>query len=317
MHRAGEVEEGGRPANLHVAFPNLRPGGLGPHGDDDVRGGGLKGRRLRRLRRHARRLHLLDVLGPLCGRGRGRGQLRMRTRGQEPERHDQAGRQQDRARSAGRPQSAPLGRARLQRRGVRRSLAELHTGGDVGASQGPSWVGLARVGRSGRRPGGRRGAHRRRGCPARHRVLDRLRGLRHRRKQRLHELVGVGMPVLLLARERLLQEGLHCRGHRRALAPRADGRHRLGQRGGQRLAHGVGAVGRAAGEAEVEHRPQRVEVGALVHRLAARLLGRHVLRRAQHLAGGGELLLLLLLQRLHQPEVEDLDELAARPPAAP
>ena len=48
----------------------------------------------------------------------------------------------------------------------------------------------------------------------------------------------------------------------------------------------VGASnGSRAGEHLVEHAAERVDVGAAVDRLAADLLGRHVLRRAEHVAG--------------------------------
>ena len=45
------------------------------------------------------------------------------------------------------------------------------------------------------------------------------------------------------------------------------------------------AVGRAAGEAVVEQRPERVDVGAAVERMALRLLGRDVVARPEHPPG--------------------------------
>jgi hypothetical protein len=50
----------------------------------------------------------------------------------------------------------------------------------------------------------------------------------------------------------------------------------------------LGGVGRGAGEQVIEHRAQAEHVGALVDHLAARLLGRHVRRRAHDRAGDGE-----------------------------
>ena len=76
-------------------------------------------------------------------------------------------------------------------------------------------------------------------------------------------------------------------------------RQRLGQAGAQRThvghafvgdlvhqpGHRLALVRQPAGEQLVDHRPQRVEIGAAVDRLAGQLLGRHVAGRAEHQAG--------------------------------
>ena len=72
--------------------------------------------------------------------------------------------------------------------------------------------------------------------------------------------------------------------------------------------HVVAAVvGRLAGEHLIQDDAERVDVGALVDLLAEDLLGRHVFRRADHVAGLGELRVALLL-RGGDAEVHDLDQ---------
>jgi hypothetical protein len=66
--------------------------------------------------------------------------------------------------------------------------------------------------------------------------------------------------------------------------------------------------GQAAGEHLVEDDAERVEVGRRGRLLPQRLLGRHVLRRAEHGALGGER---GLLHQAGEAEVEDLDEVLA------
>lgn len=65
---------------------------------------------------------------------------------------------------------------------------------------------------------------------------------------------------------------------------------------------GVGGEHPAARNHQVEHRAQRVQIGASVERLARDLLGRHVGHRADDLAHGGE----LGARLLHHPEVHEL-----------
>jgi hypothetical protein len=74
---------------------------------------------------------------------------------------------------------------------------------------------------------------------------------------------------------------------RRGGRPRLEGRGRLGSRGGDRLGGAPARPGRAPGEEVVEDGPEGPDVGPLVHRLAPRLLGRHVLRSAHHRAHDG------------------------------
>jgi len=113
-----------------------------------------------------------------------------------------------------------------------------------------------------------------------------------------HQLAGLEPAQLLgqrlrgrVARGRLVGHGP---GDDRGEIGRRVGRA-LGQRldlaldrRGDDVGGGLGGVGRGAGQQVVEHRAQAEHVGALVDRLAARLLGRHVRRRAHHRAGDGE-----------------------------
>ncbi len=104
------------------------------------------------------------------------------------------------------------------------------------------------------------------------------------------------------------QEPLQGVGHRGPHPPRRDrGDLALLDRRERHLGD-VGLAGRSAGQAEVQRRPQREEVGAVVHGAPGGLLGRHVRGRAQHLPRPGELLAFheAGLHRLDQPEVQDL-----------
>jgi len=84
------------------------------------------------------------------------------------------------------------------------------------------------------------------------------------------------------------------------LREHADGRRRLERR--------------RAREHAVERRPEAVDVGARIERLAAHLLGRHVIRRAEHLLARRDRRGLVGLAQLREPEVEHLDVLAAVAP---
>ena len=75
----------------------------------------------------------------------------------------------------------------------------------------------------------------------------------------------------------------------------------------------LGLEGQPAREELVEDDADRVEIAARVERIAARLLGAHVLGRAAHDAGARDARLLRLGAHLGQAEVDDLDEVAARP----
>ena len=70
--------------------------------------------------------------------------------------------------------------------------------------------------------------------------------------------------------------------------------------------------GTSPGEHLVEDAAERVDVDAVIGRVAARLLGRHVLGRAEDHAGAGEPRA-ALVERAHlgDAEVEDLDEVGS------
>ena len=105
---------------------------------------------------------------------------------------------------------------------------------------------------------------------------------------------------------------------------RHPGRHLLnggglfGADGDDELAESVGVlVGSAAGEGLIEHHAQGPDVGAAVEvAVAARLLGRHVERRAEHAPGAGEArrlgpALAGIVDDLGDTEVEELDDTLA------
>ena len=104
--------------------------------------------------------------------------------------------------------------------------------------------------------------------------------------QLVGELAGVGIAVERALRHRALDDRDEIRG-RTALA--LAQRHDLAERGGRdHVGRGARVVRRYAGERVIEHRAEREHVGALVDRLAARLLGRHVRGRAHDRAGDGQ-----------------------------
>ena len=117
----------------------------------------------------------------------------------------------------------------------------------------------------------------------------------------MHHLAHRRVAVLGLLRGRALH---HCGERRGDLRPAA-----LGIR--KRFAHVlhrhghlcVRLEGRLSGEHLVEHDPERVDVGLAGDLAPERLFGRHVVRRAEHAAGGGEA---LGLQRAGDAEVGDL-----------
>ena len=74
----------------------------------------------------------------------------------------------------------------------------------------------------------------------------------------------------------------------------------------------LGLEGQAPREELVEDDADRVEVAARVERIAARLLGAHVLGRAADDAGARDAGLLRLGAHLREAEVDDLHEVAAR-----
>ena len=74
----------------------------------------------------------------------------------------------------------------------------------------------------------------------------------------------------------------------------------------------LGLEGQAPGEQLVEDDADRVEVAARVERIAARLLGAHVLGRAADDAGARDARLLRVGADLREAEVDDLHEVAAR-----
>ena len=89
--------------------------------------------------------------------------------------------------------------------------------------------------------------------------------------------------IVGVARHRLRDDRAELagdRGDRGGERPRRSGEHAIERGLGRRV-----GVGRRAGEQLVEDRADRVDIRALVDELAARLLGGHVRRRADDLAG--------------------------------
>jgi hypothetical protein len=83
----------------------------------------------------------------------------------------------------------------------------------------------------------------------------------------------------------------------------------------QHLPHRVAAEGDDAGQHLEQEDAERVDVGAMVEAGAALArLRRHVLRRAEHHAGGGELAGVAVGQKFGQPEIQQLDEVAVAQP---
>ena len=107
----------------------------------------------------------------------------------------------------------------------------------------------------------------------------------------------------------LAQHGDEARGD--ALGPRpfeGDGVVEVLEHGGERR---LALERDLAREQLVRHDPQRVDVAAEVHVVAARVLGAHVLRRAQHVSGGGGRVPLLGQVLLGDVEVHEV----GHPPA--
>jgi len=80
-------------------------------------------------------------------------------------------------------------------------------------------------------------------------------------------------PVLRRPLETAAEQPKHLGGHGRRKGGPVQ---LLAQDAGQHVAEGVSREERLAGEHLVEEHPEGPDVGALVDRLAARLLGRHV-----------------------------------------
>ena len=117
-----------------------------------------------------------------------------------------------------------------------------------------------------------------------------LGGLRHRPQ---HDAIGLGRQRArrraVARRNDVVGEVLRQHAHRRR---RVERRH--------------------AGQHAVERRAEAVDVGARVERLAAHLLGRHVVRRADHLPARADRALGgAALAQLREPEVEHLRVLDA------
>ena len=137
------------------------------------------------------------------------------------------------------------------------------------------------------------------------------RRLREERRQIVAQLLAGRVAILQLGRQRLQRDASSSARHARR-APRR--RHELGiAHAAQELLGGVAVLGRARrlarrkqlppGEQLPQDDARRVQIGAPVERLAARLLGRHVADLAVDDAGRG---LLELQRRRRQPEVGQL-----------
>ena len=235
----------------------------------------------------------------------------------------------------GRLLDAPVRRRRCRRRRLRRRQRRRQAGGLVSDGAFPGSGGLRH-----RRPDLRlRGGHRRRRLLRRvplprlddqrlalrgllgdvlgvevveegrqPRRIGRGRRLRQERRQILAQLFAAGVAILEIGRQRLERDAIQLGRHaRRALRRRHDLRV---AHAAQDLFRRVAVLGRARrlarrkqlppGEQLPQDDPRRVEVGAAVELLAARLLGRHVADLAVDDAGRG---LLQLQRRRRQPEV--------------
>ena len=114
-----------------------------------------------------------------------------------------------------------------------------------------------------------------------------LPGREHGLLERATQLLGSREAVARIAGERAIDDAAHETGHRlRQRRVRRAGHEVVKSR---KLATFVGVAHGPAGEELVENRAQRVHVGAPVERIAARLLGRHVLDLALERAGLGRL----------------------------
>ena len=103
--------------------------------------------------------------------------------------------------------------------------------------------------------------------------------------ERLDERVGVRVALVGVLAQRAQHDGVERRRHRGVALRRRD--RRLGDLLERDRHRRLGVERQRAGEQLVEHDPDRVEVGARVDRVALRLLGREVLRRAHDRAGLG------------------------------
>jgi hypothetical protein len=124
-------------------------------------------------------------------------------------------------------------------------------------------------------PGGSRHPHLRRRS-VRHRIPK-------RRREREPRLADVAQPGLRVALEATLEQAAYASGcRRRQRAPR----QRLLDDGREHVGHRLAVEQTPARQHLEQHDAERPDVGALVDRLSARLLGRHVSRAAQDDPGG-------------------------------
>jgi hypothetical protein len=128
------------------------------------------------------------------------------------------------------------------------------------------------------------------------------------------QLVGALVAVVDLLLETLAGDALQL-GRRRGVVL-GEGLGVISQDGAERVGDRRPVEGQPPREHLVQHHAVREDVGAVVHREPARLLGRHERGRSQHapvarhLGGNGLHLvagLVRVLAQLGQPEVEDLD----------